>query len=1069
MTGGASWAQRAPLGQVTAAAALVYFVLALMSIGLSRVPGSIAALWLPNAAAICLLLARPAREWVGLIVACATANVLANLVWGDPLAAALAFMPGNLTEMIVGAWLVRRLVPAHDRGALHPATLGVLLAGGAGMTAVVGATIGAPVAGAVLGIPIDRLWVTWAVAGALGGVTVLPIGLALLHGRFRLRGTPGWLLLGLAAAMPLVAWLLARTPQSFVYIGMLLVLCAMTLTYSQTLLAVAATSLTIAVTEALGFALPPPASVSAALSDHLPHLVTLLPALLLAAQRARADEAQTRFDALYRHAPEGILLARADGTILAANQAAQAMFGRDEAALKQLGRDGLIDPDDERARVVLEARTRGHDAFGTLRLRRADGSTFEGDISAASYRLPSGEMASHVFVRNVDDRVSQQRALEATRDLLQRLADLVPGMLYTFELSPSGAMRFPFASRAAEEIFGLSRADIAADARSALAHIHPDDLDRVIQSIARSAHELVAFQLEFRFQHPGRPEQWIAADSTPTRLEDGTTLWYGLMRDVTKRRLEEDLRSDEQARTELALVSGGVGTWDVDFRTGIHLVNDRWCEMLGIDRRAAPPKLQTFRTLVHPDDLPQVIDPSRWLNAPAGTRASPLLIRMRHSDGSWRWIESRAMVVECDEQGRAVRVCGTHLDVTERVETDRLRSERDRAEAANLAKTAFMSRMSHELRTPLNAVLGFAQLLAAERGARLDGEQREQVEQILHASEHLLSLINDLLDLSRIEAGEIAWHLEPVALDPALRSAAGAVDALCKQRGISLDIGALDSGLCVYADRLRLQQVLINLLSNAVKYNRPGGWIRARAEARRTANGGEEVLLTVADSGRGMTTQQLEHLFEPFNRLGAQDSDVEGTGIGLTITRGLVQGMGGRLEVRSTPGIGSEFCVTLARCSADASPEPQAPAPAPASRPASRRLRVLYAEDNPVNVLLVEQMSMRQPLVDLEVAESGQAALEAARRERPDLMLVDMNLGDMTGIDLCHALQEHPETAGVTCVALSADAMPGQVEAARAAGFAEYLTKPLKMAALLGVYDRALAGTLSAPAAPPGS
>jgi CheY-like chemotaxis protein len=261
-----------------------------------------------------------------------------------------------------------------------------------------------------------------------------------------------------------------------------------------------------------------------------------------------------------------------------------------------------------------------------------------------------------------------------------------------------------------------------------------------------------------------------------------------------------------------------------------------------------------------------------------------------------------------------------------------------------------------------------------------------------------------------------------------------------------------------------LRQVLVNLLSNAIKYNRPQGRVTVRWGATPE---GDSVRLEVVDTGQGLTTQQLAHLFEPFNRLGAERSRIEGTGIGLVVTQRLVQLMGGRIDVRSEPGVGSTFTVTLPAAADDAGDAPSLPAPHAANRrdtASGPRRTVLYAEDNPMNVELVREVMHLRPDCRLVVARNGREAIALAERERPDLMLLDMHLGDMTGIDVMRRVADDPVLARVPCVALSADAMPAPIEAARQAGFKGYLTKPLDVAAFLRCVDEALAGKLKMPA-----
>ena len=403
--------------------------------------------------------------------------------------------------------------------------------------------------------------------------------------------------------------------------------------------------------------------------------------------------------------------------------------------------------------------------------------------------------------------------------------------------------------------------------------------------------------------------------------------------------------------------------------------------------------------------------------------------------------------------GRSVLTTVVLRDISAHLAMREERKAREALEASSRAKTDFLSRMSHELRTPLNAVLGFAQLLRMTKQPALAQAQLDQVRHIEHAGHHLLALVNDVLDLSRVESGRLNLSLEAVALQAVADEAASMVEMLAKNAGVRIhrpfaEKAGVEREAWVVADRVRLRQVLVNLLGNAVKYNRRGGNVALDFESN-----GSSIDCTIRDDGGGMTAVQLAHLFEPFNRLGAERTGVEGTGIGLVLSRHLVELMRGRLVIESAAGLGTVATVSLQRAQAAA---PLAPAPFAPSMHAQldgKGLNVLYAEDNEVNVELVRQVVSFRPAVNLRVAPNGATAFIEARNDPPDLMLVDMHLGDMTGLELAQALQRHPATARVRLVAVSADALPEQIRAAMDQGFEGYLTKPIDFRQLLQVLD----------------
>jgi PAS domain S-box-containing protein len=391
------------------------------------------------------------------------------------------------------------------------------------------------------------------------------------------------------------------------------------------------------------------------------------------------------------------------------------------------------------------------------------------------------------------------------------------------------------------------------------------------------------------------------------------------------------------------------------------------------------------------------------------------------------------------ERTRELRVANEQLQ-QEIAERRRAEAEADRA---NRAKSDFLSRMSHELRTPLNGIIGFAQLLELDVHGPTE---RESVQHILKGGRHLLALINEVLDIARIEAGNLSISPEPVLVSDVVRGALDLVRPQAAARGIRL-ADTVTGDRYVTADRQRLQQVLLNLLSNAVKYNREGGGVTVSCEERSE----RRVRLGVTDTGSGIAPEMLERLFTPFDRLGAERGDTEGTGLGLALSRRLVEAMGGRLLVDSRPG-GTTFTVELSATDGPVIPTQVDTTSSQTETPTTHGT-VLYIEDNVANLRLLERILSRRPGVTLVSAMQGSQGLELARAHRPDVIILDLHLPDISGDEVLVRLRDDRRTREIPVVILSADATPGQVTRLLARGARAYVTKPLEVSRLLALLD----------------
>ncbi|TMH07992.1 MAG: PAS domain S-box protein, partial [Betaproteobacteria bacterium] len=429
--------------------------------------------------------------------------------------------------------------------------------------------------------------------------------------------------------------------------------------------------------------------------------------------------------------------------------------------------------------------------------------------------------------------------------------------------------------------------------------VHPDDLDKVVASARRALHSDRPIDLQARYFCADGACRHVLTGCIAQRGADGRAqAFLGVALDITDE-VEQAQRSSELARRlELTAAAANIGIWVLHPRTGAVEWNEKTAQIFGVPVDRPMTLMQWWHERVHPDDRERVLE--AWQAATRSGEPVSYEFRVRWPDGSYRWLASRLAPVK-NEQGVVVRQIGVNWDVTESKNAEAARQERALALRESQAKSQFLARMSHELRTPLNAVLGFTQLLQVEaESALLQPAQRSKLDHVRNAGEHLLSLITDVLDLSTLEAGGMRLQIEPLLLAQAVHDALPLVEPLARKYHVTLLAQALSGS--VMADPTRLRQVLLNLLSNAIKYNRPQGVVRIASQTDATGT-----TLRIVDTGRGMTAQQLAHLFEPFNRLGREDSGVEGTGIGLAIVKALVERMGGSIVATSRPDEGTEF------------------------------------------------------------------------------------------------------------------------------------------------------------------
>ncbi len=548
---------------------------------------------------------------------------------------------------------------------------------------------------------------------------------------------------------------------------------------------------------------------------------------------------------------------------------------------------------------------------------------------------------------------------------------------------------------------------------------------------------------------------WVKATIAPVLDDQGKPHQYISIRTdiTTQMRLEETAKEQELwLKTILDNIGGGVYTLDSHGR--LTYFNAEAEHILGW-------RLEEIKG----QQLHQIIHHHRPDGRPLPAAECPIHLAMRDN----RTYRSREDVLfRKDGTQVPVHLIGAPLhvggkrhgsvaifyDATEEQQLQqRLIEAKEAAERANQAKSDFLSSMSHELRTPMNAILGFGQLM--EYDDTLPDEHKDSVHEILKGGHHLLELINEVLDLAKIESGRIDLSLEPVELAGLAEDCRQMIQPMAAARQIALRLD-VPAETAVRADRTRLKQVLLNLLSNAVKYNREGGDIHLGVQPA----AGERMRIAVADTGAGIAPERMAELFQPFNRLDAEHSKIEGTGIGLTITRRLIELMGGEVGVDSQVGVGSTFWLELpSETTTTIGVAAEAANGASKAEANASRHRVLYIDDNPVNLQLVAQILGLRRHIHLMTAHTPELGIELALAHRPELILLDINMPGMDGYEVLNIFRADTRLKFIPVVAVTANAMPRDIERGRAAGFAEYLTKPLDVGQFLKTMDRCLASS----------
>lgn len=633
----------------------------------------------------------------------------------------------------------------------------------------------------------------------------------------------------------------------------------------------------------------------------------------LATSQARITDSLERFTALFSSLPVAVLLVARNGEVLDCNLQASSLFQLRPQAVIARFLHRLMDPDHFQASVrpaFLQAEAAGSSRVESLTFKTEAGRLFVGELHIA--RMPGRSDGDCSFACAVMDRTEQLESMRALQDSSAALRQSEASLAVAARVARTGGWELKLQPRALSwsaqlrELLDLPKT-VEATLETLLGLCSVGD--RAVLASALAKAELgEPFEIELDMHNTlGRPLRVLAvgrAEQVGTRV----VRIYGMLQDITQQHLVRRMLGDLSERLSIANEAGGIGVWDCNLADSSVVFDQRMCQILGLTGKPEGGLVEALSAHLLPggrERLQQAL-------AAALTRLDPINLELsvRAPAGApegheyWLHLSGRA---HSDAQGRAVRLVGCAWDSSLQHETMRLRADKEAAESASRAKSAFLSRMSHELRTPLNAILGFSQLMRLEADAGDLVLKPHRVVLIESAARHLLELVNEVLDVSSIEAGRMEVQLAEVDLGTVLNEALPMVLGAAEKHAVTvaLDLPA-ELPVRVTADRLRLRAVMINLLSNAVKYNRPGGSVQVQVALEST-----QAVVRVVDTGRGLDAQQVDSLFQPFNRAGAERTGIEGSGMGLFVSQRFVELMGGRIEVASQPGVGSTFSVHL--------------------------------------------------------------------------------------------------------------------------------------------------------------
>ena len=737
-----------------------------------------------------------------------------------------------------------------------------------------------------------------------------------------------------------------------------------------------------------------------------------------------------------------------DDRILVSSDEMNRIYGYDPETHQMTLDEGIkaCHPDDlEKVQSAFEKAIETGEGFDyEHRIVRLDGAIRTISAKTECRLDDTGEVTSLLgIIQDITDRKLADDARVESDQIFRAISESAPVAVAISDLSDG---TYLYCNDKVSELLGLPPGTVVGRKASEF-FIEPDEREEFVQQI-REDGELQASEIQLR-------------------RADGTTVWgigsaqlinfggrpanLSAVVDITDRKKAEDALRESDERYALAMEGTNEALWDWEIATDTLHMSPRYQELIGL-KNCSSIKSESWMQYIHPDDR-ELFRDSIKAHLREETAFFSCEFRLQVAGLPDRWVRDRGMSLR-DVHGCAYRMAGSMGDITDRklVETA-LFEAKEAAEKANLAKSDFLSSMSHELRTPLNAILGFAELIRTDEKHILNKEHVESVDHILHSGGHLLELINEVLDLARVEAGKVSLDLCPLPVRSHMLKCIDLVASVASEKKVTIDASDVaTTSTCVQADELRFKQVCLNLLSNAIKYNMEAGkiFVSSKVDDRGFVH------IAIKDTGYGISDEDKGSLFQPFSRVGKRSENIEGTGLGLALAKRLVEEMGGEIGFESTAGHGSTFWFILPQGAGTSATDAQLPKKTSNVRKLNKNSQILCIEDNDVNMRLVEKLIQRHGDAHLLVASTAEEGLNILENNSIDVVLMDVSLPGMDGISATQRIKSNPKTKDIPVVIISANAMEDDVQLGLQAGANDYLTKPLKTKMFLKVLSRVL-------------